>query len=66
MAPESIPIHSGSSIDGSDTLSRNEKKRIAKAKGAAESKADRTSAALAHAAKIEKKMQKPLTTCANA
>ena len=55
VAPESIPIHSGSSIDGSDTLSRNEKKRIAKAKRAAESKADRAAAALAHAAKTKKK-----------
>ena len=52
MAPESIPIRSGSSIDGSDTLSRTEKKRLAKAKRAAEA---RVNAALAHAAKTKKK-----------
>ena len=52
VAPESIPIHSGSSLDGSDTLSRSEKKRLAKAKRAAEARAN---AALAHAAKTKKK-----------
>ena len=52
VAPESIPIHSGSSLDGSDTLSRSEKKRLAKAKRAAEARAN---AALAHAAKTQKK-----------
>ena len=52
VAPESIPIHSGSFIDGSDTLSRNEKKRLAKGKRAAEARAN---AALAHAAKSKKR-----------
>ena len=46
VSPESIPIHSGSSLDESAPLTKNERKRFAKAKKAADAKADHIAALL--------------------